>query len=295
MADEEKKERKSRVTRFGKERFPDEPVEYRPLVRKGGRKQGKADASQSRVPVKSSVSNPFEEKSKGSAGKRIKKTEAEDPQNTYREVVLRRVRRTISPEAAPETPVPKTPVTEPETSREFSWDDFEDLLSLPSKDPGQKRVSREDSGDVLRHTEDTAAEKEGYPNILRSSENITERSVTADVDPMEYTPFNRRKKAIACGVPPRFFYAMSKDGFLDGEITEESVKAALDVFYRKRVQERISSSDLTARELDIITEEIENIRQGHPRFFKASDFREDMSPDELYRAVIDSVRLKIRR
>ena len=88
---------------------------------------------------------------------------------------------------------------------------------------------------------------------------------------------------------------MSKDGFLDGEITEESVKAALDVFYRKRVQERISSSDLTARELDIIMEEIENIRQGHPRFFKASDFREDMSPDELYRAVIDSVRLKIRR
>ena len=295
MADEEKKKRNNKVTRFGKERFPDEPVAYRPIVRKGGRKQGKADALQSRVPVKSSVSNPFEEKSKGSAGKRIKKTEAEDPQNTYREVVLRRVIRTISPEAAPETPVPKTPVTEPETSREFSWDDFEDLLSLPSKDPGQKRVSREDSGDVLRHTEDTAAEKEGYPDILRSSENITERSVTADVDPMEYTPFNRRKKAIACGVPPRFFYAMSKDGFLDGEITEERVKTALDAFYRRRVQERITNSNLTTREFDIVMQEIENIRQGSPEVLKTSDLREDMSPDELCKAIIDCVRLRTRR
>lgn len=289
MADEEKKERNNKVTRFGKERFPDEPVAYRPIVRKGGRKQGKVDALQSRVPVKSSVSNPFEEKLKGSAVKRIKRTEQEDPQNTH-EAIPGRIRRTVSPETAAQTSF-----SEPETSREFSWDDFEDLFSLPSKDPGQKRVSREDSGDVLRHTEDTAAEKEGYPDILRSSENITERSVTADVDPMEYTPFNRRKKAIACGVPPRFFYAMSKDGFLDGEITEERVKTALDAFYRRRVQERITNSNLTTREFDIVMQEIENIRQGTPEVLKTSDLREDMSPDELCKAIIDCVRLRTRR
>lgn len=289
MADEEKKERNNKVTRFGKERFPDEPVAYRPIVRKGGRKQGKADALQSRVPVKSSVSNPFEEKLKGSAVKRIKRTEQEDPQNTH-EAIPGRIRRTVSPETAAQTSF-----SEPETSREFSWDDLENLFSLPPKDPEEDRMPQKNIEDVLSHAENTEAEQEVYPDSFVPPEITIKKTAIADTDPMKLTPFNRRKEAIACGVPPRFFYAMSKDGFLDGEITEERVKTALDAFYRRRVQERITNSNLTTREFDIVMQEIENIRQGTPEVLKTSDLREDMSPDELCKAIIDCVRLRTRR
>lgn len=276
MADEEKKERSSRVTRFGKERFPDEPVEYKPLVRKGGRKQGTADISQSRVPVKSSVSNPFEEKSKNIV-RRTRKTE--ETVKEEEKILLQKANSNSSYE---------TQETVSEVSDEFSWDDFENILSLSLSD--RKSVSKEDNTDIVSQQEELFPKNESQ-EVIKYKDSAY---MISNDDFESVTPFNRRKKAIACGVPPRFFYSMSKDGFLEGAITEESVKPALEAFYRKRVQDRIISANLTTREMDIVTEEIENIRNGHSNFFNTADFNPDMSPDELFKIVIDRVKLKIR-
>lgn len=264
-----KKEKNKKVSRFGRERYEDGPVEYKPIIRQGGRKIKTTDGTPLKVPVKSSLSNPMDiirspkrglkeealSKSKETADQEIikkkqLKTTGKNSLNTVKEVDIESIMDIIPEDDDDDyediTPIDQTEINADENRKAFFFDESEYR-----------------HGDVVHKT------------IL--------------------TPCEKRKKAIKCGIPARFFYAMSKGGYLDGEITEETSATAVRHFMAAKIQEKVSNGDVTPKEIDMVAREIRKIRQGISNIIDLDDITPDSTPDDIFRIILEEIRLQNRR
>lgn len=291
-AEGEKKERK--VSRFGREREEgDEPVEYRPIVRKGGRKIGSADGVKLRVPVRSSISRPTDT---ARPPRRVGKEELDGLRHTQAAAV-------------PEEESKKNPVDLDAAGRQeiFGTFDINSLMDMlgPAKTDTVKTALPDPGDDIPADNWETVSSGESTGSVGVKVDLDTERDLELPVNnaviyeesefreeepEIPRTPFEKRKAALACGVPAKFFCAMNNAGYLEGKITKESASRAVRLFMASRLVDKVNSGDVSPDEMNRVSEEIERLRRGMTAVISEKDIVPELTSEDIFRKILGKIR-----
>lgn len=292
-AESENKERK--VSRFGREREEgDEPVEYRPIVRKGGRKIGRTEGTKLRVPLKSSISKPMDT---ARPPKRIKKENSTDPKQGQLS--------SGSTEVVGKPAADRYRDIQPEIFGTFDINGLMDMLGPARSDNTQAENTQKPKNEVPAENWETVSLGETADSVGTRIDSDTEKDLELPVNnaviygeskfreeetEIPRTPFEKRKAALACGIPAKFFCAMNNAGYLEGRITKESASKSVRLFMTSRLVDKVNNGDVSPDEMDRVSEEIERLRRGMTAVISERDIVPELTPEDIFRKILEKIR-----
>lgn len=292
--DAEKSSKNKKVSRFGKDCYDDTPVEYKPIVRKGGRKISTKKIDLLKVPVKSSISGPLD--------------------------TIRMPKRNGEEKVVQETEI----ITNKQTDVDINFNDsMDDLMNVvdnikyeeiqePTK-PQQinvqltkEEILNNSLKNAIRYHEGPYEEDETDDpddlDELDDSDDLDELDELDELDDSDeilnntkLTPFERRQKSTEYGIPSKFFYAMNTGGYLEGDITPETCAVAIRLFISDRLQEKVINDEITVSEIGMVAKEIKNLMNGINNIISEDDVIPDSTPEDIFRIILDKIRIKNRK